>query len=71
MSWPQSEDGDVCPHCGLMMMDWLDHEDECPYVRCDDPSCRALKAPSTVEELILACEHWKRHRLYAGCSHGR
>ena len=42
----------------------------CMYVICDDPTCRALRAPVTLEELRAALTHWEHHAVDGGCSHG-
>ena len=39
------------------------------HVDCDI-DCRAQRDPFTIRELIAAVEHWQKHRLYGGCSHG-
>lgn len=38
---------------------------------CDDPRCRALQEPETIEEVRAAMEHWRDHSHLSGCSHGR
>lgn len=50
-----------------------DHVDGsvCPFVRCDDPHCRALRAPVTLGEWQAAAVHWHVHAYLCGCSHGR
>lgn len=42
---------------------------KCPYVVCDE-DCHALSEPVTLEDYELALEHWKKHRVEGGCSHG-
>lgn len=73
-----------CPKCDRPLPDWVDLEDEdppqwarvcanegtCTYVACDDVACRAPAVPITGEDWRLAAEHWQRHRLMGGCSHG-
>lgn len=58
--------------CGATFPDWREHQhrDACPYVRCDDPGCAALKEPHTLQELVTAHDHWRRHHWLGGCSHG-
>lgn len=62
----------VC-RCGQEFEDTIDwdHLDICPYEQCDDPTCKALKVPGTLEEYQAAYLHWKRHQYLCGCSHGR
>lgn len=43
---------------------------DCPYLECDDPDCRALRHPMTVEDYRIALVHWRDHTLGGGCSHG-
>lgn len=57
--------------------DWEDDERPCNrcreakgLVECDDPDCEAREEPETVEELQAALQHWRRHHLSYGCSHG-
>ena len=38
-------------------------------VDCDD-NCKALENPRTFEDYKKAYEHWMRHGLMSGCSHG-
>jgi hypothetical protein len=75
----------ACPKCGKQLPDWItdgvdfnadtlaqqcaSHND-CAYVECDRPDCRALRAPSALDEWKAAAEHWRTHRWLAGCSHG-
>lgn len=45
-------------------------EQECElHVRCDD-NCRALLEPITLEDCKRSLEHWIKHRVNSGCSHG-
>lgn len=63
-------DDGPCPKCGDPAgSESFDHD--CPFVACDDPSCRALKdPPDDVKALRAAYEHWRTHSRYHGCSHG-
>jgi hypothetical protein len=38
-------------------------------VKCDE-NCGALLEPKTLEEYVLALEHWVNHSVDSGCSHG-
>ncbi len=49
----------------------FDGDGPCPFVACDFETCRARVEPYGVEELRAAFMHWREHRLYGGCSHGR
>ena len=73
----------TCPKCGESFTDDVPYQDVarghawesrdanvCRYVACDDPACRALKHPTTLEEYSEALVHWRDHRLDGGCSHG-
>ena len=64
-----TDDG-PCPKCGDSAgPDRYGHD--CPYVACDDLSCRALREPpDDVAALRAAYEHWRMHSLLCGCSHG-
>lgn len=39
------------------------------YVDCDE-DCKALRKPSTSDEIKRAYIHWKYHGESCGCSHG-
>ena len=40
-----------------MDMPWLE-DHKCPFVGCSDADCRALKRPTTLDEYIVARDHW-------------
>ncbi len=70
-SYPPFDEADgPCPKCGDPAgPDRYGHD--CPYVGCDDPTCRALEnPPDEIESLRVALEHWRSHSLHHGCSHG-
>jgi hypothetical protein len=39
------------------------------HATCDD-DCRALRAPTTEDEVTAAMVHWRDHSNLGGCSHG-
>lgn len=74
MAWIET-DQTHCPKCGAELLyggtDWSSHpEPNCPYVYCDDMSCRALEDPVSGDEVRAAYEHWRHHGYMHGCSHG-
>lgn len=69
------DDSEIVCRCGANLTQLRvfphEHRDTCPMEACDDPQCRAPKAPTTTEEWRAARDHWKTHRLLGGCSHSR
>ena len=49
--------------------EWDDVEDA-GEVHCDK-DCGAKEVPETIEDFVLAYNHWRYHALMFGCAHGR
>ena len=47
----------------------IEMDEENGFVKCDK-SCKAKENPQTLQEYKATLEHYKKHRLYSGCSHG-
>ena len=57
--------------CGQQSEEWMREQECCElHVRCDDPDCRTLVDPVTLDDYRMALEHWRDHGVEYGCSHG-
>lgn len=62
-----------CPRCLTRLAldeNWKAHA-SCTFLDCDSPECRALKEPLTLDDWKTVADHWAKHGLWYGCSHGR